>query len=89
MVGRGTDLPENQNMGRWPLFLVGVLLASSALPQKEPTAGQLLEAILREPLSTTNAAVKSYQAEVQTSGMRVVFRYAKPHRTAVWVADDL
>ena len=46
-----------------------------------------MQAVLREKLSTTNAAVKSYEAEIVSMGLRASFWYQQPHRTALWVID--
>jgi len=78
---------ENFRMRFCSLFLAGALLAGVGRGEKPPTTDELMDAVLREPLSTTNPAVKSYEAEIVSMGLRASFWYTQPHRTALWVID--
>lgn len=68
-------------------FAVLILLACLGQAQPPPTTDEVMQAVLREKLSTTNPAVKSYEAEIVSMGLRANFWYAQPHRTALWVID--
>lgn len=87
-LGRASGLIEDL-LVRWcPLFSAAVILGVSALAENEPTAAQLIDTILREPLSTTSPKVKSYEAEMEVGGLRMIFRYAQPYGSAVQVVDS-
>lgn len=68
-------------------FAVLILWVCPGQAEVPPTVDQILASILREPLSTTNPAVKSYEAEMVSMGLRASFWYMQPHGTALWVID--
>lgn len=68
-------------------FALLILLACLGQAQTSPTTDEVMQAVLREKLSTTNPAVKSYEAEFVAGGLRANFWYAQPHRTALWIID--
>lgn len=60
------------------------------MAEDPPTADQVFAAVLRQPLSTTNPAIQSYEAEIEigTMGMRYSFWFRKTNATALWVVDS-
>lgn len=74
-------------------MIIHILFAALILPgfqlqaEPPPTTEEVLQAVLREKLSTTNPAVKSYEAEFVAGGLRASFWYRQPHRTALWIID--
>ena len=76
-------------MGKRILVVVGFFWCGLSLAEDPPTADQVLAAVLRQPLSTTNPAIQSYEAEIEMGamGMRYSFWYKQPDRTALWVID--
>jgi len=68
-------------------FAVLIMLAFRGYAELNPTTDEVVQAILRKPLSTTDPAVKSYEMELVSMGLRASFWYQQPHRTALWVID--
>ena len=72
------------------IFYISLLCGSTLPAESRPTAEEVLAAVLRQPLATTNPAIKSYEAEIEmgTVGMRYSFWYQKTNGTALWVIDS-
>lgn len=82
MVDRGMILRM-----RWTVPFLAGILAVTAFAGTPPTVDEVMDAVLRTPLATTNPAVKSYETEMSSGGLRASFWYTHPHRTALWVID--